>query len=45
LSLEIGDFAGFSRPSKLACWLGFVPSLDQSGQTRTQGAITKTGSG
>jgi transposase len=45
LCLEIGDFARFPRPSKLAGWLGLVPSLDQSGESRRQGAITKTGSG
>jgi transposase len=45
LALEIGDFARFPRPGKLAGWLGLVPSLDQSGESRRQGAITKTGSG
>jgi transposase len=45
LCLEIGDFARFPRPAKLSGWLGLVPSLDQSGQSRRQGAITKTGSG
>ena len=45
LSLEVGDFARFPRPAKLAGWLGLVPSLDQSGESRRQGAITKTGSG
>ena len=45
LCLEIGDFARFSRPAKLAGWLGLVPSLDQSGESRRQGPITKTGSG
>lgn len=45
LCLEIGDFARFPRPAKLASWLGLVPSLDQSGESRRQGAITKTGSG
>lgn len=45
LCLEIGDFGRFSRPAKLAGWLGLVPSLDQSGESRHQGAITKTGSG
>ena len=45
LCLEIGDFARFPRPAKLAGWLGLVPSLDQSGESRRQGAITKTGSG
>jgi transposase len=45
LALEIGDFSRFPRPSKLNGWLGLVPSLDQSGESRRQGAITKTGSG
>ena len=45
LCLEIGDWTRFPRPSKLAGWLGLVPSLDQSGESRRQGAITKTGSG
>lgn len=45
LALEIGDFDRFPRPAKLAGWLGLVPSLDQSGERRRQGAITKTGSG
>ena len=45
LCLEIGDFRRFRRPAQLASWLGLVPSLDQSGESRRQGAITKTGSG
>ena len=45
LAPEIGDFARFSRPAKLVSWLGLVPSLDQSGESRRQGAITKSGSG
>ena len=45
LCLEIGDWRRFPRPAKLASWLGLVPSLDQSGESRRQGAITKTGSG
>jgi transposase len=45
LALEVGDFARFSRPAQLAAWLGLVPELDQSGERRRQGAITKTGSG
>jgi transposase len=44
LCLEIGDFARFQRPSQLASWLGLVPSLEQSGEGRRQGTITKTGS-
>jgi transposase len=45
LCLEIGDWTRFPRPAKLASWLGLVPSLDQSGESRRQGGITKTGSG
>jgi transposase len=45
LALEVGDFHRFQRPAQLASWLGLVPSLDQSGESRRQGAITKTGSG
>jgi transposase len=44
LCLEIGDFARFQRPGQLASWLGLVPSLHQSGESETRGAITKTGS-
>lgn len=44
LCLEIGDFARFENPRKLSSWLGLVPTLDQSGESRRQGAITKTGS-
>jgi len=44
LALEIGDFCRFQRPAQLASWLGLVPALDQSGESRRQGAITKTGS-
>jgi transposase len=44
LALEVGDFARFRRPAQLASWLGLVPSLDQSGERRVQGPITKTGS-
>jgi transposase len=44
LCCEIGDFARFKRPDRLAAWLGLVPSLEQSGQSRRSGPITKTGS-
>jgi transposase len=44
LCREIGDFARFESPRKLSSWLGLVPALDQSGESRRQGAITKTGS-
>jgi transposase len=44
LCLEIGDFARFQRPPQLAAWLGLVPTLNQSGESSSQGPITKTGS-
>jgi transposase len=44
LALEVGDFARFRSPRELAAWLGLVPSLHQSGESASQGAITKTGS-
>src|SRR5437870_3161430 len=43
-ALEVGDFARFRSPRQLVSWLGLVPSLSQSGESSTQGAITKTGS-
>jgi len=45
LCLEVGDFARFQRPAQLAAWLGLVPALNQSGESSSQGPITKTGSG
>jgi transposase len=44
LAAEIGDFARFQRPAQLMSYVGLVPSEHSSGQTRRQGAITKTGS-
>jgi transposase len=44
LCAEVGDFARFEHPRQLASYLGLVPSEHSSGQTRRQGAITKTGS-
>ena len=44
LCAEIGDFARFEHPQQLASYLGLVPSEHTSGQTRRQGAITKSGS-
>ena len=44
LAAEVGDFARFERPSQLMSYLGLVPSECSSGETRRQGAITKTGS-
>ena len=45
LCAEIGDFKRFSKAAQLMSYLGLVPSEDSTGQTRRQGAITKTGSG
>jgi transposase len=45
LSLEVGDWRRFERPAQLSAWLGLVPSLHQSGESESRGAITKTGSG
>ena len=45
LCAEIGDWTRFPRPGHLMSYLGLVPSEHSSGQTRRQGAITKTGSG
>lgn len=45
LHLELGgDWQRFPSPRKLSSWLGLVPSLDQSGESSSQGSITKTGS-
>jgi transposase len=45
LHLELGgDWQRFGSPRRLFAWLGLTPSLEQSGQSKTQGSITKTGS-
>jgi hypothetical protein len=44
LCAEIGDFDRFQRAGQLMSYLGLVPSEHSSGQTRQQGAITKSGS-
>jgi len=46
LHLELGgDWQRFTSPRRLSSWLGLTPSLDQSGESLTQGGITKSGSG
>ena len=46
LHLELGgDWQRFGSPRKLFSWLGLTPSLEQSGESSSQGQITKTGSG
>jgi transposase len=43
--LELGgDWRRFERAPALSAWLGLTPSLNQSGESRRQGQITKTGS-
>lgn len=44
LVCEVGDWHRFGRPDKFAAWVGLVPALNQSGESRTSGPITKTGS-
>ena len=44
LVAEIGDFAAFEHPRRLASFLGLVPSESSSGTKRRQGSITKAGS-
>jgi transposase len=44
LCAEIGDWERFQRAGQLMSFLGVVPSQNSSGQTRRQGAITKSGS-
>jgi transposase len=46
IHLELGaDWQRFEKPTRLGAWLGLTPSLNQSGESSRQGAITKTGSG
>ncbi len=45
LCAEIGDFTRFPKAGQLMSYLGLTVSENTSGQTRRQGAITKTGSG
>lgn len=41
--VEVGDFARFSKPEKLASYIGLVPSEDSSGGKQHRGSITKAG--
>ncbi len=45
LLCELGDLRRFSHPRELMGFVGLVPSESTSGNTRRQGAITKTGNG
>jgi transposase len=42
---EIGDFTRFRHPRQLMAYLGLTPSEYSSGNSRSQGRITKTGNG
>jgi transposase len=45
IHLELGgDWQRFEKAHRLGSWLGLTPSLNQSGESSRQGAITKTGS-
>ena len=43
LVAELGDLARFAHPRELMSYLGLVPSEYSTGESRRQGAITKTG--
>jgi transposase len=43
IAVEIGSFSRFGTASQLMAYCGVVPSEHSSGNTRRQGAITKTG--
>ena len=45
LVAELGDLRRFGHPRDLMGFLGLVPSEHTSGNTRRQGAITRTGNG
>ena len=45
LVAELGDLRRFAHPKHLMSFLGLVPSESSSGQSRTQGGITRTGKG
>lgn len=45
IHLELGaDWHRFQKAPTVGSWLGLTPSLNQSGESSRQGAITKTGS-
>lgn len=44
LLAEVGDFAAFDHPTRLASYFGLVPSERSTGTRRRQGSITKAGS-
>jgi transposase len=45
IHLELGaDWQRFEKAPRVSAWLGLTPSVNQSGESKTQGQITKTGS-
>lgn len=44
LHLEVHDWQRFARAPQVAAWMGLTPTLYQSGESTSQGPITKTGS-
>lgn len=42
---ELGDLTRFAKPTHLMAYLGLVPSEHTSGDSRSQGKITKTDNG
>jgi len=40
---EVGDFARFTTPAKLAAYVGAIPGLKHSGKSRPRGAMTTIG--
>jgi transposase len=44
LAVEIGDWSRLS-PATIGAYLGLVPSEDSTGESRSQGGVTKTGNG
>jgi transposase len=44
LAVEIGEWSRLS-PATIGAYLGLVPSEDSTGESRTQGGVTKTGNG
>jgi transposase len=45
LAVEVGDWDRFASARGFTSYLGLVPSDHPSGQSRTQGGLTKTGNG
>lgn len=44
LLAKIGNYRDFKDGAKMACYSGFTPTVDRSGEKNTMGKITKHGS-